>query len=32
VRLLLKYISAGLPDVTPPETKDGEEAPLTFAY
>ncbi len=32
VRLLLKYISAGLPDVTPPETKDGEDAPLTFAY
>ncbi|WP_152365281.1 cytochrome ubiquinol oxidase subunit I [Microlunatus speluncae] len=32
VRLLLKYIRAGLPDVTPPEPKDGAEAPLTFAY
>ncbi len=32
VRLLLKYIRAGLPDVTPPESKDGADAPLTFAY
>lgn len=32
IRLLLTYIRAGLPDVTPPELKDGEDAPLTFAY
>ncbi|GAB3746721.1 cytochrome ubiquinol oxidase subunit I [Microlunatus parietis] len=31
-RLLLTYIRAGLPDVTPPVAKDGEETPLTFAY
>ena len=32
VRLLLTYIRAGLPDVTPPKAEDGEETPLTFAY
>ena len=32
VRLMLKYIRAGLPDLTPPEVEEGQDAPLEFAY
>jgi len=32
VRLLLKYIRAGLPDTTPHTVDEGEDAPLEFAY
>jgi cytochrome d ubiquinol oxidase subunit I len=33
VKLLLKYLRLGLPDVAPPETSDADEdAPLVFSY
>ncbi|UYM04369.1 cytochrome ubiquinol oxidase subunit I [Solicola gregarius] len=32
IRLLLTYIREGLPDVTPVEPADGDDAPMTFAY
>ena len=32
VRLLLKYIRAGLPDTAPRTTDEGVDAPLEFAY
>ena len=32
VRLLMKYIKAGLPDVAPPEVLTDDDAPLSFAY
>ena len=32
VRLMLKYIRAGLPDLTPATVDEGQDAPLEFAY
>ena len=32
VRLLLKYIKLGLPDVVEPEVITDDDAPLSFAY
>jgi cytochrome bd ubiquinol oxidase subunit I len=32
VRLLLRYIQAGLPELTPPADPDDADAPLAFAY
>ena len=32
VRLLLKYIKIGLPDVVEPEVLTDDDAPLSFAY
>jgi hypothetical protein len=32
VKLLLRFIKPGLPDVTPPPESDTEDRPLAFAY
>ena len=32
VRLLLKYIRLGLPDVSEPKVLTDDDAPLSFAY
>jgi cytochrome d ubiquinol oxidase subunit I len=32
VKLLLRYVQAGLPEIEPPRDPDDVDAPLAFAY